>query len=1131
MASLSNFLYPPIVEPVMDSFIRTNSCRIYFGINDFNNIEDIAGIQVIAYQQDNNQYALDKKYTGQSNIINMQFDSNNYSEDKQLYFITLSPQLFSSCEYNSSKSKSGFPVNMYFRIQLRFIKSGFDWNIATNSLDNYYYLTPQQLYENQQYWSEWSTACLIRGINKPNIRVENDNRMNVNTLSYKTNLVDLYAKVQWYDTLNNKLIQDNSQFESLQSYQIKIFLEQEGYEVLLADSGLLYPSIVDESKNQLYYKIPYKFEVGSQYKIYISYVTTGNYQVNNQLLDYFQIIESTVDSELEYDVFRAVCNNEEGYIHLQLTGTFNGNLCIRRSDSSTNFTVWEDIKYIPLISEEEQLNFYFNDFTVKSGVFYKYGIQRITSNNIRGKLYELGEGDTYTLLPDFENIFLVSGNQQLKIKYNKQVSDFKHVIKESISETLGSKYPYVRRNSNVDYRQFHIQGLISYQADEKNLLVSKNDLHRQIGTVLTNYEVYEEYEDAFMMMASDLTDVTQVNKTTTVDSLAESRGVIEEIPYDTNSIFGVYNTQYKNSTLQQVKSKIAQSYKKYNEIHRINELYDVTLERDFREEVMKFLYSNKAMLYKSGEEGNMIVKLTEISFTPNQELQGRVYDFSATVNEIAEYNIDNCFKYDIQNIGTLSNGIVDYKLEFNSLFKKFNAGTNIVDYIKTINNTSKIDNNNTTITEIPYLNWIKMEFQDDPYWMSSDGSIVTKNPSEINESYLYGHGFKLSYMNKNNEEETVFIYVNSTNSRFELTDTQIDEDEKDIYEATIYNVYVNGKSLYENAYELCSKDTSLSREMVEDKATEMAEQTLKQLAFYENFSITGITLLIDETVNLDYFYRANIITYTNVINTQIVNVQPDQEKDVFNYGDNLTTAVNDKYVYTKYKLRNGIQTTEKTAQQEILSLSNVSFEAPENTVLLIKDEYAEGYTINDDNTYRHLIGKTGYLELADLNSIDKDITIKTVQYGGRHYYYAPMPNELLNSWYSDSSLEYDIDLNSEITLDIMKRYQTWSNHMDTSYMYDCTSLKNETQLLTLSQLILKPYFHSNCLYVVKKDSKSQPSYWMNIDGTAEGWYEAALTDSEEDITKGIDLKIPAYILFNYIAQTRLTTYVTNTDNI
>ena len=97
-----------------------------------------------------------------------------------------------------------------------------------------------------------------------------------------------------------------------------------------------------------------------------------------------------------------------------------------------------------------------------------------------------------------------------------------------------------------------------------------------------------------------------------------------------------------------------QNYKEFNEEHRINDFNDWTYEREFREKVMDFLYENKVRLFRSATEGNILVKLTDINFTPNATLGRRIYSFTATANEIDECSIENYDKYGIQGIGEYS---------------------------------------------------------------------------------------------------------------------------------------------------------------------------------------------------------------------------------------------------------------------------------------------------------------------------------------------------------------------------------------------------------------------------------------------------------------------------------------------
>ena len=43
-------------------------------------------------------------------------------------------------------------------------------------------------------------------------------------------------------------------------------------------------------------------------------------------------------------------------------------------------------------------------------------------------------------------------------------------------DTIGGKYPFIFRNDQVEYKEFPIAGLISYQMDENNLFITDEEL-------------------------------------------------------------------------------------------------------------------------------------------------------------------------------------------------------------------------------------------------------------------------------------------------------------------------------------------------------------------------------------------------------------------------------------------------------------------------------------------------------------------------------------------------------------------------------------------------------------------------------------------------------------------------------
>ena len=110
-----------------------------------------------------------------------------------------------------------------------------------------------------------------------------------------------------------------------------------------------------------------------------------------------------------------------------------------------------------------------------------------------------------------------------------------------------------------------------------------------------------------------------------------------------NEIYGI--TDDSDPTAIEIKTAIA-NYKSDKKINFGNDYY---YEKKFREFILNFLYDDKVRLYKSPTEGNILVRLTNVSCTPNQSLNNIIYDFSATAYQIADEHMENYSKYKIYN--------------------------------------------------------------------------------------------------------------------------------------------------------------------------------------------------------------------------------------------------------------------------------------------------------------------------------------------------------------------------------------------------------------------------------------------------------------------------------------------------
>lgn len=147
------------------------------------------------------------------------------------------------------------------------------------------------------------------------------------------------------------------------------------------------------------------------------------------------------------------------------------------------------------------------------------------------------------------------------------------VTKDGVVETIGSAKPFVNRFSNTDYFSFTINGTIASVFDR-------------------------------------------------------SKNVVEQIEEDkSNTISPEILTIIKNK--HQDKYGTSQH-------HIENNMRHYAFEKEFRDKIVSILSDGQTKLFKSPTEGLMLVKLTNVSLSPIEQLGRVLYTFSATVTEVEE---------------------------------------------------------------------------------------------------------------------------------------------------------------------------------------------------------------------------------------------------------------------------------------------------------------------------------------------------------------------------------------------------------------------------------------------------------------------------------------------------------------
>ena len=560
---LNSNLYPPIIDTFMPAF-SGNSCKVYFELSDFNTSDDINLnlAQVSIRNQKNNENVLaNPNGIRYYNMIPVS-DVNDVNYGK--YYI----------EISSSHLTEGFYSGLYYKVQIRFTSSNLD--ISNN---NYYIGTPDNpniswINNNLNDFSEWSTVCLIRQITEPNITTTSFEEISGEKRS-PSRLLRFKADVKFVA----------NEGECLSEYRLEL---REGGEqgTLLADSGIQYPSY--DFPNRISYNFKRKMDSNKTYTL-ITYITSNNGYTKKDITT--PITVGDYSSAALAPTIIAIPDPEHGNIVINFLfdqpASTDSYVVLTRTSNRSNFLDWEEIALLGFYNGTSNV---FIDKSIESGIWYNYTAQLIDNQKTYSSETTLSE----PVIVTYEDIFLNSQGKQLRLRFDSHVTSYKRTVLENKIETLGSPYPFIRRNSNTDYRQFSITGLISFHMDSDNI----------------------------------------------IDSISISHNSDHITTQDIEGIFVTEDELYNGDTN-------VERYHNYNSSNGIHPYNDYIKEREFRERVINFLNSGKVFLLRTMTEGLTLVRLMDINFTPKQELNNYIYSFTATAIEVDECNSENYYKYKV----------------------------------------------------------------------------------------------------------------------------------------------------------------------------------------------------------------------------------------------------------------------------------------------------------------------------------------------------------------------------------------------------------------------------------------------------------------------------------------------------
>lgn len=258
---------------------------------------------------------------------------------------------------------------------------------------------------------------------------------------------------------------------------------------------------------------------------------------------------------------------------------------------STDQTSWAPIGYITeqnaIVNGNGKTVYQFIDNNVETGIRYYYDYVNITldAKNILTKVSERAyfTKNNPNIIIDYEDMSLVEKDKILCIKFNPKISSFKTTIQETKTDTIGGKYPVFYRNGTLGYKEFPINGLISYHMDENEDFMTKTELGLETEESIRTKTASGESAAALNIPTHNLVD------------------------------------------------------------------YNIVAERKFRNAVLDWLNNGEVKLFKSPTEGMYLVRLMNISLSPEEKLGRMIYSFNATAYEVGEVNYENLVKYGFIN--------------------------------------------------------------------------------------------------------------------------------------------------------------------------------------------------------------------------------------------------------------------------------------------------------------------------------------------------------------------------------------------------------------------------------------------------------------------------------------------------
>lgn len=441
--------------------------------------------------------------------------------------------------------------------------------------------------EQMQQFSEWSTACLVQKILSPKLTL--NNLIADSAVELDSTVVQVLGKMNFVPDEDGNA----ASAEYLKQYQL--FLYKNGTE-LIESSPILYGDKYNDP-NSINYTFKTEAKTSTPYSITIVYTTSGLFTREES---YNFSVKPNSGEPIDCNIYvENDDRNGRNKIFLYSEERFTGKYIISRSSYVSNFSQWEELF---------TLNISNSDWNKQTDT---PSPQIITSESVFGSVKVLDK--------NYKNTFVW--------------------------------YDYTIE-SGVAY-QYRVQKILSPVKKSKNLY---SDEDNPIINLFDDIFLLGEEGSLRLKLNAQVSSFKYTIPETKLETIGGQYPFIQRnaaVKYRQFPINGLISSLNDDDEIFINKSMLLKGvsnknlYEQYNTRKGIKNFNDFYYERIYRETVLDFLQNGKPKLFRALTEGNILVRLMDISLTPFNVGNRLMYNFSATAIEIGSADISTLNYYNI----------------------------------------------------------------------------------------------------------------------------------------------------------------------------------------------------------------------------------------------------------------------------------------------------------------------------------------------------------------------------------------------------------------------------------------------------------------------------------------------------